>query len=415
MMLVFSIHTSIPVISGEKTLSLHRLVDFSVYGIAFFINVFLLFTPETTKSRLAQVLAFIVIGTMVTIVVTPMEIGGDLLFVLSAVMAYKYGFLNTMMLPKVIAIIGILILARLYLVLFTDELTLRQAIGQFTIGLSFIPIVYWLFEDELRRIAKEKRLLEERAKEDQPFIEFGRNVSGVVHDFKNDLGLFSMFGQLLEMNRDEPITDQTLNEYRGYVNRLSERIERILAVTRLSRSAGVKTFDVADLINSVLYVFQSNLEFKRNINFSVNVPAEATYVTSNPAEIVAIVENVVRNSCEALVDMYGSSEEAVSQAFVTVTCTVGDGVVTLMITDNGPGIPECFDCPHDNCLDCPVFRIGRTTKPGGTGLGLFNVRSAARRLGAEVAIASARGEGVTTTVTIPVERVDVGIPAEIYS
>ena len=185
-------------------------------------------------ARLAQIVVIIVFGTLVTVFVTPRGSGGDLMFVLAAVMAYKYGFFQRGFLPKIVIIVGALIATRMGLVVFTDKLQFRQAIGHFAMAIGIIPIVYWVFEDELRRTTREKQRLEALARNNQPFVEFGRNVSGIVHDFKNDLGLFSMFGQLLRINRGDPISEQQIVEYEGYVQRLSGRIERILAVTRVS-------------------------------------------------------------------------------------------------------------------------------------------------------------------------------------
>ncbi|MDA3951525.1 MAG: hypothetical protein PF508_20120, partial [Spirochaeta sp.] len=310
-MLIFTLHSLIPILIHGKTIDLGRILNFGVYGGAFLVFLVLMAVHETQVARLIQVIAIIVFGALITIYVTPREIGGDLMFVLAAVMAYKYGFLATALLPKLVAIVGTLIATRIGLVVFTDSLQLRQTIGQFAIALAIIPLVYWIFEDELQRTAREKRRLELRARHNQPFVEFGRNVSGIVHDFKNDLGLFSMFGQLLRMNRGEPISERQTTEYEGYVQRLSERIERILAVTRISQANEVRSVEINGLLKSVLYVFQSNLDFKRVVHFSIDIPDERVEVVSYPAEIVSIVENVVRNSCEALVEHFGERDDVV--------------------------------------------------------------------------------------------------------
>lgn len=382
-----------------------RLIEKSstklIYGTGSLVFFVLLLVRETQTARFVQIAVIILFGTLVTIFVTPREIGGDLMFILAAVLAYKYGFFERGFFPKLVMIVGALIATRIGLAVFSDKLEFRQAIAQFAIALAIIPIVYWIFEEELQRTAREKRRLELRARHNQPFVEFGRNVSGIVHDFKNDLGLFSMFGQLLRINGGEPVSQRQITEYEGYVQRLSERIERILAVTRISQTDEVRSVEIIALLKSVMYVFQSNLDFKRVVHFSVDVPDQPVEVRSYPAEIVSIFENVVRNSCEALVEHYGERDDVVSKGFLSVTCRVHPTSVTVIVSDNGPGIPHCRHCAEQNCLECSIFGVGKTTKVNGSGLGLTNVRTAAQRIGAQVVMKSEAGGGVETEITIP--------------
>jgi len=401
LMLVFSLQSVVNVVANDKVLDLERFLSFSVYPGFFLLFFALLWIPEKPVLRSAQVGLLVLFGTLVTLVVTPKEIGGDIVFVLAAATAYKYGLLRRHMLLKTAAIFGVLVATRLYLVVLTDRLEFRRAVGQLAIAISFIPVLYWIFEDELRRTAREKRDLELRAKQNMPFVEFGRNVSGIVHDFKNDLGLFSMFGQLLKMNRDSPISGEQIDAYTGYVNRFEERIKRILMVTRLSRNEGAQDLELRPLLESVLYVFQTNLDFKRVVNFSIDLSRVDLAIRTDPFEVVTIIENVVRNSCEALVERYGASGNAISGAFLSIAGDADDDRIVIVVRDNGPGIPQCSGCARRNCMHCPFFEIGKTTKSGGTGIGLINVRNAARRVGGEISISSVAGEGVTTKIAIP--------------
>jgi signal transduction histidine kinase len=68
-------------------------------------------------------------------------------------------------------------------------------------------------------------------------------------------------------------------------------------------------------------------------------------------------------------------------------------VVTIKVTDNGPGIPQSI---QDHVFE-PFF----TTKEEGTGLGLSIVARIVEEHGGTVHLASKEGEGATFTIALP--------------
>lgn len=411
MMLVFTLQSLIPRLLDGDPYLLKRIVSSGSSGYASFFFVFLILAllRETTRTRYIQIVTLTVVGALVVLFLAPRDMGGDLLFVLAAVLAYKYGFMRDHLFLKLLVLFSLLIVTRATSVFVNHNAQMFRAIGQFVISASFFPILFWVFEDELRRVAREKRSLEEQAQQNLPFVEFGRNVSGIVHDFKNDLGLFSMFGQLLRINRGEVLSDEQIENYEHYVTRFSKRIERILTVTRLTHSIGPQEIKLTELVKAVMYVFESDLSLKRKIVFSQHFPKEEVIVVSEAAEIVTILENLVRNGCEALIEHYGEDESAFSRARLSINVLEEDEAI-LEIEDNGPGIPACQMCPLNDCLTCDLFEVGKTTKKHGTGLGLVNVQAAAYRIGADLQMVSEPGGGVLVRVAIPKKQpVDVGI------
>jgi hypothetical protein len=71
----------------------------------------------------------------------------------------------------------------------------------------------------------------------------------------------------------------------------------------------------------------------------------------------------------------------------------GEGHLTVRVQDTGHGIS-----PEEMPL---LFTPLRTTKPQGTGLGLFVVQEILAAHGGTVAVESARGVGTTFTLTLP--------------
>jgi signal transduction histidine kinase len=68
--------------------------------------------------------------------------------------------------------------------------------------------------------------------------------------------------------------------------------------------------------------------------------------------------------------------------------------VQLDVQDTGCGIP-----PEQQAR---IFEPLHTTKPGGTGLGLYIVQEVVAAHGGQVTVQSAVGQGTTFTITLPV-------------
>ena len=79
---------------------------------------------------------------------------------------------------------------------------------------------------------------------------------------------------------------------------------------------------------------------------------------------------------------------------ITIRVGASGGNVTVEIADQGPGIP-----PADRKR---VFEMFMTTRPEGTGLGLFLARAAVERSGGTISVAdTAPGSGACIRLTLP--------------
>ena len=104
--------------------------------------------------------------------------------------------------------------------------------------------------------------------------------------------------------------------------------------------------------------------------------------------IAQIFENLMLNALEA-----GSPGTRVK---VNVSNT-GQNTFELEIADNGPGIaPEL--------LPDGLFAPFRTTKPNGSGIGLWQVRRLAQSLGGTIEAENAAGGGAKFVVRLPLNR-----------
>jgi len=114
-------------------------------------------------------------------------------------------------------------------------------------------------------------------------------------------------------------------------------------------------------------------------------PTEFVVVTARDA-LLALIENLVKNAVEAMGD--GGS--------LTVDWLGDDvtGMAILEISDTGPGLPE------DVLASVRAGSLVRTTKPRGSGLGLWSAFQLAARLGATLSVRTG-GQGTTWTLEVP--------------
>jgi len=116
---------------------------------------------------------------------------------------------------------------------------------------------------------------------------------------------------------------------------------------------------------------------------------DAPRVMADPVSLRRILGNLVRNALEALPD--GRGRVGIEVA-VDHDPDLGPQCV-LTVTDDGVGMPPEV---RDHVLE-DFF----TTKAGGSGLGLSNVRRLAGDAGGRIAITSEPGHGTTITITFP--------------
>jgi signal transduction histidine kinase len=101
-----------------------------------------------------------------------------------------------------------------------------------------------------------------------------------------------------------------------------------------------------------------------------------------------IVTNLVSNAIK-----YGEGKP------IAVTTAVRADRVVLTVEDHGGGIPQELQ----RQIFEPFVRAARAHAAGGLGLGLHIVRDLTRRMGGDVWVDSAPGQGATFTVELPLD------------
>ncbi len=238
-----------------------------------------------------------------------------------------------------------------------------------------------------------ERLLEEDLRQAQKMEVVGALASGVAHDFNNLLQ--AILGCLnVAMNERTPPA-----RVRDHLRRASEAVrrggdlaarlttfghKRVAAPHRIELDGVVA--DVAKLVARLV---------TERIQLVVRCQAPGGLVLADPVQIEQIILNLAANARDAM--PHGGT--LTLETRLVGRCALPDGaqerLVRMEVADTGEGIdehiqPRIFD---------PFF----TTKgPGkGTGLGLSTVRELCDRLGGQIDLRSARGQGTTIGVELP--------------
>ncbi len=182
----------------------------------------------------------------------------------------------------------------------------------------------------------------------------------------------------------------------------AERIRNIvLSLRNFSRldEADMKPVDLHEGIESTLMLLQPRLrsESDRAEIQVVKEYAKLPKVTCYASQINQVLMNILGNACDALETMRTGKSAAESPPAITITTAVENQWAKIIITDNGPGMPESV-CKK-------IFDPFFTTKPvgSGTGLGLsVAYQIVVDKHGGHLSCISTPGAGAQFTIEIPV-------------
>jgi PAS domain S-box-containing protein len=256
---------------------------------------------------------------------------------------------------------------------------------------------HWLLRDvtarkeaeaALRQARAERQRLEREAQRAEHFALLGRLAAGVSHEIRNPLGAIALNVDLLAEEIQEPSPDsaaqmaQALADIKTDLGRLIELVEdylslvRVAALDRAPQDLGtaVRGWGVemqAQAATRGMHVHLDGLEHLGTVAFHANT-------------LRRTVVNLVQNALEAMSP--GGTVTIAGQRTATH--------VLLQVRDTGNGIPADL-LPQ-------IFEPLYTTKPGGTGLGLYIVQEIVAAHGGGVTVESVAGQGTTFTLTLPV-------------
>ena len=222
-------------------------------------------------------------------------------------------------------------------------------------------------------------------------------LNAVTHELKTPIASLRLY---LETMETRSLTQQQRKDFYRIMledtDRLYSTVEQILRAGEARHSSNKKNWEEVDFPSIVaetveLTRLRHNLP-PEALRFGTR-PAEEVYLKGNPRELRTAVFNLVENA----VKYSGDKKEIVIEVL-----TPNIDTVLLKVRDQGIGIPHS----ELKRIFKRFYRVANSAsgRVKGTGLGLFIVRSIARRHGGD-AFAESEGSGHGSTFNLRLPRV----------
>ncbi len=263
----------------------------------------------------------------------------------------------------------------------------------------------------LKKIEKEKRLLEEQLIQSQKLESIGKLAGGIAHDFNNILTAIKGNAQLalMKLHEEDPLF-QKIKNIIDASDRAASLIKQLLAFSR-KQILEPKVIDINELIRNIEKMIVRLIG--EDIELSLNLTENIAKVKVDPSQTEQALINLIVNAREA---MPKGGKLTIETSIVELTDEyvrkhIGSKAgryVIIAVTDTGVGMTEEV---RDRCFE-PFF----TTKESGTGLGLPTVYGIVKQSGGNIWVYSEVGKGTTFKIYLPLveEPLDY-IKKEVYS
>jgi signal transduction histidine kinase len=233
----------------------------------------------------------------------------------------------------------------------------------------------------------ERQRLERGAQRVHHFALLGRLAAGVSHEIRNPLSAVFLHVDLLAEELQQPTPDspaivaESLAEIRTQLARLEDLVQDYLSLVRVVTLQLIPE-DLGSAVQAWATEFHA-LAARQGVPLQLEGLTDLGPVALHAATLRRAVLNLVQNALEAMPK--GGTLTLVGRRTPTH--------VQLQIRDTGSGIPAA--------QFTTIFEPLYTTKPGGTGLGLYIVQEIVAAHGGQVTVESVQSEGTTVTLTLP--------------
>jgi signal transduction histidine kinase len=210
---------------------------------------------------------------------------------------------------------------------------------------------------------------------------FGLLAAGIAHEVGNPLTAISSMVQILQRREQDPYTQEKLGLVNGQLRRIQNTLREL---TSFSRPAGTERalVSVAEAVTEALSIVKY-YKRTRERRLETDLPSDLPPVYGKRDWLAQAVLNLVLNA----IDATGKGGQ------IQIRAAAHGTRVRITVADDGSGIAA----EHLPRLFRPYF----TTKPHGTGLGLFVTQKLVSEFGGTVNCDSMPEQGTVFTITLP--------------
>ena len=270
----------------------------------------------------------------------------------------------------------------------------------FSLGcIAILSVSFALPRGIVRHIAKadlKSESMNRQVVESGKLAAIGELAAGIAHEINNPVAIMveeaGWVGDLLD--EESPVSEGTTKEFRRALDQIATQGRRCKDITHKLLSfarksdAAVADILVNDTIREIVSLTAQMARYN-NVAIQTELAPDLPWIRVSPAELQQVVLNLINNAIDAMGHGGGTIQ------IRTGLSPDEPGSLLIQVRDNGPGIPSQN---LDRIFD-PFF----TTKPvgRGTGLGLSICYGIIRKMGGQIEVESAVGEGTCFYIFLP--------------
>ncbi len=370
-----------------------------VDGCIFLINLFCLILNKQDYYKAARLLAITTLITALTGLITlyPIETGLYIFYLPISVAGFAL-FAPEEKKYKIILTI-LTIIFSIVVVVFKIDMGIKLPIStqdmerSYTFNFLVAMIFTWVSIDFLMKANAEAEIrLEELAqtleKKNQQLEDTNKDLDRIIysttHDLRSPLASVKGLTDLATAETENTTLQEYFSMIKTQINKLDTFILDMLELSKQSKDEVKSSWiNLSETVNEIL----DNLKFMDGFNqikFDLSLNPHQIFIDKR--KFTAIINNLVCNA----VKYHDYSKES---PYIKVTATYANGVLKMVISDNGLGISK------ENIKNIFNMFYRGSEQSTGSGLGLAIVTHTLEKLNGKIAVESEEGRGTTFTVT----------------
>jgi two-component system NtrC family sensor kinase len=274
----------------------------------------------------------------------------------------------------------------------------------FLLWTGVVAMFTYFISRNMTLLIEEER--EQKEKMSDQVVEAGRLASigelaaGIAHEINNPVAIMVEEAGWIKDLLEEPAPmppdtlaeiDRAASQIKTQGGRCKEITHKLLSFARKTDPT-IKEIDLNALVAEMITLVDQKTRYA-NVQIDTQLAADLPPIWASATEIQQVLLNLLNNSVDAMGASGGTIKIATGQQ---------DGWIVLTVADDGAGIAEA------NLAR--IFDPFYTTKPvgQGTGLGLSICYGIINKLGGDIRVQSAKGQGTAFRITLPIDKEKTG-------
>jgi len=228
--------------------------------------------------------------------------------------------------------------------------------------------------------------MEENLRRTERFSLLGSLAAEIAHDIRNPITIINMLLHSVSEQVNNSTMERDLGVVMGKLDQINRIVEQTLQLAR-SSEMNLEAVGVNEVLNDLLLFLRYKMD-QCGVRLQLRLDPGEPVAVADRSQIQQVFLNLLVNAIQAM----GEGGTLTVRTGVRDD-EASDGWVVVSVTDTGTGIE---DSAQARLFD-PFF----TTRPEGTGLGLFISQKIAANHGGKITVRSAPGKGSTFSVHFP--------------